>query len=319
MKLQTKVPHTKTMSPVSYDSRMLLLGSCFASNMGERFRYFKFHVLENPFGILYLPHAIANLLKRAVQETAFDTSEFFEYNGGWHSFEAHSEMSSLSATALQNTLNKALRDTRAELANCSHLLITLGTAWAYRHKASGALVANCHKLPQSEFIKELLPISALQSCLKEMIEEIRRINTGTEIIFTISPVRHLKDGFIGNQRSKAHLIGALHEVLEGYEDKALNYFPAYEIIMDELRDYRFYDKDLLHPNSLAADYIWEVFRECWISGEANPVMDAVQEIRKGLGHRPFNADSQAYREFRKALDVKIAALQKNYPKITFDG
>ena len=319
MKLQTRVPLTKTASPVTYNSKVLLLGSCFVTNMGARLRYFKFKTLENPFGILYHPNAILNVISRAVKSEYFNPAGLFEHNEGWHSFEVHSEMSKPSAEALENALNEALRGTRTTLMECSHLLITLGTAWGYRLKESGALVANCHKVPQSAFNKELQTMASIKSCLKAIIREIRTLNEKTQIIFTISPVRHLKDGFVGNQKSKAHLISALHEVLEESEDKALAYFPAYEIQMDELRDYRFYDSDLLHPNELAADYIWDIFKECWIADAAYPVMDTVMEIQKGLQHRPFNPDSRAHQQFRQALVARMDALRNKFPGITFES
>lgn len=319
MNLQTRVPLTKTASPVTYSSKLLLFGSCFVTNMGERLRYFKFNALENPFGILYHPHAILNLISRAVNNTYFKSTVLFEYNEAWHSFEAHSEMSKPSAETLVIALNQALENTRKSLEECSHMIITLGTAWAYRLKESGELVANCHKIPQNQFSKELLSVAAINKYLKSIIREIRSINSGSQIIFTISPVRHLKDGFIGNQRSKSHLISALHEVLDESDDKSLAYFPAYEILMDELRDYRFYDTDLLHPNIVAAEYIWEAFRECWIAADAYPVMDTIREIQKGLQHKPFNSESKAHRQFRLALEAKITALQNKYPAITFQS
>lgn len=317
MKLQTHVPLTKSPEPIRYDSRLLLLGSCFATNMGKRFRYYKFDVVQNPFGILFHPQAIRNLVHRAFHHKWYESSELFEYNESWYSYEAHSELSRPTAEALQNALNDALAKTFNVLQGCTHIVITLGTAWVYRNKVSGDIVANCHKVPQRTFSKELLSIEEISSFLEALIREVREVNPRVRFIFTISPVRHQKDGFVGNQRSKAHLISALHRVLEIFPDMGHAYFPAYEIMMDELRDYRFYETDMLHPNTLAVDYIWNAFREAWIGKEAHPIMADVADIRKALEHKPSNPGSRSYKEFRLALDAKMASLMKRQPTIKF--
>lgn len=318
MKLQTQVPVTKGPRPISYESRLLLMGSCFVTHTGRKLAYYHLDSVQNPFGILYHPLAIQNLIHRAARQIYFEESELFFHNEGWHSYEVHSELSHPSQKDLLAALNRAIRETHNALQNGTHLLITLGSAWVYRLKSNGMPVANCHKVPQREFEKQLLSIDEIAGSLRQLLAEIQALNEGLHCIFTISPVRHLKDGFSGNLRSKAHLISALFRVLEETPNpSALSYFPAYEIVMDELRDYRFYDMDLLHPNATATAYVWEKFRSAWIAEAAYPVMEEVEVVQKGLQHRPFNPDSEAYREFRTTLEAKMAYLEARYPSIRF--
>lgn len=318
MKLQTTVPLNKADNPIDYQSRLLLMGSCFVENMGNKLDYHKFQQLQNPFGILFHPLAIENLVHRALEDRHYTETEVFEQDGIWHCFDAHSEVRAKSKEALLQNINQKLHDTRMGLQNASHIVITLGTAWVYRYNASNKIVANCHKVPQKEFSKELLAIDAVKASLENLIKMLAEVNPEAQPIFTVSPVRHLKDGFMENQQSKATLISALHKVLSPRaQSRGLDYFPAYEIMMDELRDYRFYEKDMVHPNALAVDYIWEKFKSVWISSDCYAVMEEVDSIQKGLLHRPFNPDSEAHQKFRTSLQSKITYLQERYPLMKF--
>ncbi|MGQ3087452.1 GSCFA domain-containing protein, partial [Flavobacterium sp.] len=199
-----------------------------------------------------------------------------------------------------------------------HLIITLGTAWVYRSNANGELVANCHKVPQKEFTKELLSVDAICQSLQNIIALVKVANPEAHIIFTVSPVRHIKDGFTQNQWSKANLITALQQILTtNNHQPATTYFPSYEIMMDELRDYRFYAEDMIHPNEIAISYIWERFSDAFITPEALATMKLADNIQKGLQHRPFNADSAQHRDFLSKLNDKITALQQQHPHIRF--
>ncbi|WP_293304561.1 GSCFA domain-containing protein [Allomuricauda sp.] len=319
MKLQTIVPLQKAEQPIDYSSKMLLLGSCFVENMGERLDYYKFRSLQNPFGILFHPLALENLMERALGDKTYQEDEVFEQNGIWHCFDAHSDLNAHSREALLNHLNQRLQETKAELENTTHMIITLGTAWVYKNIASRKVVANCHKVPQKEFVKRLLTPEEIQSSLARLVDLVQQVNPKANLIFTVSPVRHLKDGFVENQQSKSHLITALHSVLSSRaQSRDVSYFPAYEIMMDELRDYRFYGKDLVHPNELAVEYIWEKFKDTWISPDCYSVMDEVDSVQKGLQHRPFNPDSEAHQTFRKSLRTKITYLQERYPFMKFE-
>lgn len=319
MELQTKIPLTTIDNPIDYQSKLVLLGSCFVENMGAKLDYFKFRRFQNPFGILFHPLAIENLVRRTIEKESYQSDEVFEQDGIWRCFDAHSDLRSASSEELLHLLNQRLEQTRTSLETSSHIIITLGTAWVYEHQASGKVVANCHKVPQKEFAKKLLSPAEIESSLQNVIALIQKVNPNAHIIFTISPVRHLKDGFVENQRSKAHLITAIHSVLSSRaQSRELAYFPSYEIMMDELRDYRFYGKDMVHPNPLAIDYIWERFKSVWISENASAVMDEVDAVQKGLLHRPFNPDSEAHQKFKTSLRAKITYLQERFPFMKFE-
>ena len=315
MELQTRIALTPSDNPIDYQSKLVLLGSCFVENVGAKLDYFKFQQTQNPFGILFHPLAIENLVQRAIEEKTYQQEEIFEQDGIWRCFDAHSDLRSDNPEALLHLLNQCLKDTKKWLETSSHIIITLGTAWVYKYNSSGKTVANCHKVPQKQFTKRLLSVTEIEASLDQMVKLIQKVNPKAQIIFTISPVRHLKDGFIENQRSKAQLITALHQIINGHN---VPYFPSYEIMMDELRDYRFYGTDMVHPNQLAVDYIWERFRSAWISQNAYPVIDEVDAVQKGLLHRPFNPDSEAHQKFKTSLSNKITYLQERYPFMKFE-
>ncbi|MBA80448.1 MULTISPECIES: GSCFA domain-containing protein [unclassified Leeuwenhoekiella] len=315
MNLQTTIPLQPSANQLDYDSQVLLVGSCFVEHIGAKLEYFKFQNLVNPFGILFHPEAIARFFEAVATQKQFTEADFEEINGSFVSFDAHSKLSATSAKAAAEQLNAAQGEAYDQLLNASHIFITLGTAWGYRHKEQGKIVANCHKIPQKEFQKELTSITELEASLHRILSTVESLNSKASVIFTVSPVRHLKDGFVENQRSKAHLIAAVHSILA--KNKRVEYFPSYEIMMDELRDYRFYDWDLIHPNALAVDYIWERFLAVYLSPQAKKTMDQVEEIQRGLAHKAFNPDSAAHQQFLQKLDEKIKALQAEEPHIRF--
>ena len=319
MKLQTKIQLHPEQNQIDYESQLLILGSCFAENMGKKLDYFKFQSLQNPFGIFFHPLAIEKLISKAVHKEPYLEEDCFFLNEQWHCFDAHSNLSNPSKEKLLEKLNSGLEKTHQQLFKSTHIIITLGTAWVYRKNKSNQVVANCHKLPQQKFSKELLSVDAIQQSLVSTIESIQSINRNAQLVFTVSPVRHLKDGFVENQRSKAHLIAAIHSMMSPEtQSRGLSYFESYEIMMDELRDYRFYDADMVHPNQVAIDYIWEKFRAVWISPNAHSVMEKVAAVQKGLQHLTFNPESEQYRTFRTSLEKKITYLQKEYPHMKFD-
>lgn len=316
MKLQTNIPLEKqSLNLIDYQSKVLLLGSCFVENIGDKFDYFKFQSFQNPFGILYHAKAIENLILNAINEKEYDDSDVFHHNERWHCFDAHSDLSSSSKEELLHNLNKAVKQTNKQINQSTHIIITLGTAWAYRYIETDTIVANCHKIPQKKFLKQIQSVKTIIESLEAIIELIKSVNPETSILFTVSPVRHIKDGFVENTQSKSHLISAIHQVVE--PGKNIHYFPSYEIMMDELRDYRFYSEDMLHPNKTAVDYIWERFQKVWISSESIQTMEEVDTIQKGIGHKAFNPESEQYQEFVQKLEVKKSKLQSQYPHIVF--
>ncbi|MBW2962371.1 GSCFA domain-containing protein [Mesonia aestuariivivens] len=315
MQLQTQLNVPQQQPQIDYTSRVLLLGSCFAENIGEKFAYYQFQQLQNPLGILFHPFAIENFLKRVANQEKFTAKAIFQHQEIYSCFEAHSRLNALSENELLNDLNTALEETFHFLKTTSHVIITLGTSWIYKHIEQNKYVANCHKIPQKNFNKELSSVTELEKSLQKSVAYIQEINADSQFVFTISPVRHLKDGFIENQRSKSHLIAALHQVLEN--KKRLAYFPSYEIMMDELRDYRFYTSDLLHPNNTAIDYIWERFQASWMAEECLPTMKKVQQIRQGLSHRPFNPKSESHQKFQQKLQQQTKEIQQSFPFMEF--
>lgn len=316
MNLQTKIPLEKQpYNQIDYQSKLLLFGSCFVENIGTKLNYFKFQSLQNPFGILFHPLAIENLITNAINEKVYTEEDIFFHNEQWLCFEAHSKLSATSKKELLQMLNKQVKKTNQQIQESTHIIITLGTAWAYRHVESDVIVANCHKVSQKKFLKELLSVDEITESLESIVELIRTVNKTATIIFTVSPVRHLKDGFIENTQSKAHLISALHQIAE--PKKNIHYFSSYELMMDELRDYRFYAEDMIHPNQTAINYIWEKFKEVWISPEVSKTIDDIDTIQKGLKHKPFNPNSEAHQLFLQKLNEKQKNLQSIFPHILF--
>ncbi len=315
MKLLSEISLNPQTPSISYESQLVLLGSCFAEHLASKLTYYKFQTTSNPFGILFSPVAIENLLYRSLERQRYTENELFYLNGLWHCFDAHSNLSRPGNREALDALNKALDSTHEQVLEASHIIITLGTAWIYRHVESNHLVANCHKVPQKEFTKELLSVKEIRSALRNILKLLQAANSGLTVIFTVSPVRHLKDGFVENNRSKAHLISAIHSLVDG---KAVKYFPSYELVMDELRDYRYYARDMVHPNELAVDYVWERFKEVWIDVHSLPIMEAVAQVQKGLEHRPIHPGSENHKEFIQNLELKIADLKSDYPHMDFE-
>jgi hypothetical protein len=315
MNFTTKIPIFKYHNPIDYNSKILSLGSCFAENMGEKFEYFKFQNTVNPFGIIFNPISIEKLIHRAINKIEFTESDIFFHNERWHCFEVHSDLSSSSSELLLANLNKVLHSFRSQIQEATHLIFTYGTSWVYRNKVSNEIVANCHKVAQNQFDKEILSVETIEKSIKNTIDLVKKINPNCNFIFTISPVRHIKDGFVENQRSKAHLITALHS--SNFQLPTSSYFPSYEILMDELRDYRFYADDMLHPSQAAIDYIWIKFFENYVDEKEFATMQQVCDIQKALHHKPFNPNSESHQKFLKNLNQKITTLASKYPTIQF--
>ena len=316
MQFRTKIPLTPKDPKIDYRSKILMIGSCFVENIGDKLDYYKLQNLRNPFGILFHPGAIENFISRAINDNTYSSEAIFCHNERWHCFEAHSVLSDSNPDELLKNLNQNLQLTRNYLTEATHVIITLGTAWVYKNIETRELVANCHKLPQKNFSKELLSVEEIEGSLNSLISAINTINPDLTIIFTVSPVRHLKDGFVENQQSKSHLIAALQQVISE-KNSFVHYFPAYEIMMDELRDYRFYAEDMLHPNAIAITYIWEKFVEVWFSSETVSILKQVEAIQKSLAHRPFDEHSISYQDFSQKLQHKIEELKKNVPNLDF--
>ena len=316
MNFRTQIPIPQNLNPIDYNSKIVSLGSCFAVNMAEKFEYYKFQNSVNPFGIIFNPVSIEKLIYRIVNQVFFTEKDIFFHNERWHCFEVHSDLSNANKEEFLENLNVILKRSLIQLFQASHVIITFGTSWVYRNFESKAIVANCHKLPQNQFQKEILSVETIGNSIKNTIDLIQKINPDCNFIFTVSPVRHLKDGFVENQRSKSHLITAIHDTIKP-QLPAINYFPSYEIMMDELRDYRFYAEDMLHPSAVAIDYIWSKFKESTIAETDFPVMEQVDSIQKSLSHKPFNPNSESHLKFESKLKQKMTNLQFQYSFMKF--
>lgn len=322
MNFTTQIQIPKNPQPITYQSCVMSWGSCFAENMGAKFEYYKFKTSTNPFGIVFNPVSIEKLLNRVVHKIEFTEKDIFFYNEQWHCYEVHSLLSNSNKQAFLDDLNKLILQTFDYLLETSHLIITYGTSWVYRNAESNQVVANCHKVPQKHFLKELLSVETIQKSIENTVKLIELINPTCNFIFTISPVRHLKDGFVENQRSKAHLITALHESVQHIntingKQLTVNYFPSYEIVLDELRDYRFYGLDMLHPSTIAIDYIWDKFKTSTISDDNFSIMEEVERIQKMMAHKPFDTTSDSYKKMLKTIEFKKERLLIKNSSIRF--
>ena len=270
------------------NSEIFLMGSCFTEHIGTKLNNAGFKTFVNPFGILFNPVSITNAIKRIVNKQVYSIGELIKnQEGRYCSFDHHGFFSNIDKDKTIDEINVALLEAHENLKKTECIIITLGSAWIYRHIGLNKLVANCHKLPNTEFEKQLLSVDKLVDSIKEAIVHIRTINPNSKIIFTISPVKHLRDGIVENQQSKASLIMALGECLKA-KDENLYYFPAYEIVTDELRDYRFFEADHCHPNQLAIDYVWERFTETCFSPKAiEKALDA-EKLNKALAHKTLH-------------------------------
>ena len=315
MNLQTKIILKKeTKNRINYNSKLVLLGSCFSKNIGNKLTYFKFQTHQNPFGILFHPKAIENLITNAINEKEYVSKDLIFQDERWHSFDAHSNLSSSNQEILLKKLNSSVQATNKKLKKATHIIITLGTSWVYRSIETDAVVANCHKIPQKKFSKELLSIVEINKSLKTIISLLKSINKDINVLFTVSPIRHLKDGFIENTQSKSHLIAAIHNIVDC---KNVSYFPSYEIMMDELRDYRFYSEDMIHPNKIAINYIWEKFNETWFEENTGSIMKEIELIQKGMAHKPFDKNSEKHQNFLQNLESKKEKIRTQFPFINF--
>lgn len=315
MKFTTPVSIVPQEPKIDHHSKIFLAGSCFVENIGDKFDYFKLTNKRNPLGILFHPFGLRELVTRAVSGFKFKAEDTFFHNERWHCFDAHSSLSNPSQEKLISRLNEELEQTRTFLQVASHVIFTLGTSWIYRRAENNEPVANCHKLPQVNFNKELSQIAELEDALTQMVGQIKKLNPSVQIIFTISPVRHIKDGLVENQLSKSLLFVAVHNTVILHN--LTTYFPSYEIIMDELRDYRFYAEDMLHPGKVGIDFIWEKFVQTWFTSDAELLLKEIDNIQKGLAHRPFQKDSSSHQKFLTDLERKITNVKARYPHLKF--
>lgn len=309
----TNIQFTPQSFPIDYHSKTLFLGSCFATNMASKFTYYALPHTHNPFGVLFNPLAIETLIQRAINKAFFTAADLQNQEDIWFSFEAHSSCNALSQKQLLVNLNTALEQLHEAINQATHVVITLGTAWLYRHIASNTVVANCHKVPNKQFVKELMTPCQVSESVDAMVQLVQSANPMTAVIWTVSPVRHIKDGIVENSRSKANLISGLQEQIS--TKNKVFYFPSYELLMDELRDYRYYEADLIHPNQQAIDYVWERFKLSWIHTDCYKILDEIGSLSASINHRPLLPGSNASRVFEAKLKSRLEAFKVRYPHI----
>ena len=292
---------------ITYQSVITAIGSCFTQHIGAWMENVKFNCKTNPFGILFHPIAIANCIERIVHQKEYTEEEVQFNNELYCSFDHHSSFNHPDKATFLHNVNSRLIEFKNHLEQSDSIIITLGTAWAYRHLNSGKIVANCHKINANQFTKELLSMEQVVDALQSTYALLNKSNV--RFVFTVSPVRHLKDGFVENQLSKSILITAIHEFMKDKQN--CYYFPAYEIMMDDLRDYRFYSEDMLHPNAQAINYIKEKFATTFIPEKDRNLIEQVEKVRRDMAHRPFHQNSIAYEKFQDNLKKSINILEEN--------
>lgn len=314
MEFRTTVELPVKQTIIQHSDKIMLMGSCFAENIGKMFIENKFVCTLNPYGILYNPMSIACALDELLRKKSYTERDpaLVEYNG-WHSLHHHGAFSAQTRRECVQNINEKLKQTYMDFFQTDVLLITWGTAWIYKWGLTGEIVANCHKIPASSFVRERLDVHGIVQTYESLVLRLlTEVNPELKIIFTVSPVRHAKDGFHENQLSKSILLLAIESLQKKFPG-TVSYFPSYEIMMDELRDYRFYADDMLHPSQLAQTYIWQRFDECCFSDECRRIIGQWNEIKKGLSHRPFHPESPEYREFLCQIVLKMTQLKEKYP------
>ncbi len=302
---------------ISYQSKLFFMGSCFADYMGKKMKELRFPVCHNPFGVLYNPMSIAGNLELIINKKQFTGDDISFYNELWFSYAHYTLFSHPDKKTCLANINSSFAEARKYVTQAKFFFITLGTSWVYRLKETGKVVANCHKQPASFFERSFLSTEQSYEALRQCIERIQEVNSDAKFIFTVSPIRHWKDGAVGNQRSKAALILTIKMLQE--LNSNIYYFPAYEIFMDELRDYRFYASDMLHPSDFAQLYTWNRFSEYFILAKDMEIMRDVERILISVKHKPLFPNTKAYVNFRQSIIDKIKTLSDTYTFLDLKG
>jgi len=311
----TTVNIDKFPKQIEHKDSILTIGSCFAENIGSYFTNYKFHLIVNPFGVLYNSTSIKNSIQLAVEKRKFTKDDLIFDQDEWHSFFHHSDFSHHDPNEVTQKINITSQEVNEFLTEVDWIIISLGTSFVYRHKEDNLVVSNCHKIPQKEFYKEFLSVEENILNINSIIKLIRENSSKTKFILTVSPIRHWKDGAHQNQLSKAGLHLAVKKVIESTKD--VFYFPSYEIVIDELRDYRFYAKDMLHPNELAVEYIWDKFSEYCLSSSCQNLISEISKITQASKHRVRNPKSKKNKEFAISNISRIKKLKEAYPYLNF--
>ena len=318
MQFQLPIQIKSPEKQVNYRDKILLIGSCFTEHIGNSLSELKFSVLQNPNGILFDPRSVCSSLLSYIENKKYGKEDLFMLNEVWNSWEHHSRFSNINADECLRNINESQQQAHNFLEDADWLIITLGSSFSYRltnEATTGGLkndegVANCHRAPSQWFNKHLLAIDETISLLGDIYHRLKQFNHKLKIIFTISPVRHIRDGVIENNRSKARLIESVHHMVNKYP--GLYYFPAYELVIDVLRDYRFYDVDMVHPNYPATEFVMEKFKEGFIDEQSRQLMEEIKKIVIARKHKPFQPGTNAHKTFLKTHLEKTKELQSKF-------
>lgn len=307
---RTIIEPEESKSRITYQTPVLFLGSCFTENIGIKMHELKFPVNVNPFGVLYNPVSVRHALEILLDHRDFNENDLNYHNNQWFSFYHDTEFSNTDKQTCLEKINATVNEARKHLQEVKYLVITFGTAWVYEYIKTEKVVSNCHKIPAKEFRRYKLGVEDIFVNWAKLINRIEEVNKDLKIIFTVSPVRHWKDGAVENQLSKSTLLLGIHQLKKIFEN--IEYFPAYEIMMDDLRDYRFYADDMLHPSKVAIDYIWEQFSKTYFEKHTVEISNEIEKILLAKNHRPFNPHIDSHRKFKENQLKKIKDLSKKY-------
>ncbi|MEM8890655.1 MAG: GSCFA domain-containing protein [Bacteroidota bacterium] len=306
MKFRTELPHKASSLKIDHQHKILSLGSCFADRIGHRMRKNKFPIRINPLGISYNPISLSRTLRWMMGKAELDEIRYHEQRGQYFSFDLHSSWAKVDKTELEKSLSDMRQSLASYLQDIDLLILTFGTARVYRLGESQRIVANNYAFPSDRFQRELLSLDEMKASYEDLIQELKAYNPDLQILLTVSPIRHVRDGLDENSISKSLLRILCHQLEES--QSFIHYFPAYEIMLDDLRDYRFYEADLIHPNEQAETYIWEAFCKRYLNAESLDLLEKIAAIHRDLAHKAFRPDSEAHQKFLQKLEEKIAAM-----------
>ena len=293
MIFRTEITPLKSKQNIDHKDKIMLIGSCFTQNIGERLINSGFQTSINPFGIIYNSFTISECLNYVLGNKPFTIDDLIE-NNGWYSYSHHGSFKGNSPEDALDIINREIAQSHKFIKETKYLIITLGSSWIYTHNKTNRIMGNCHKIPSTEFTKSLLSIEKTIEVLSESLDKFLKTTNqnNPKIIFTISPIRHIKDGYRENQLSKSMLHVAVEELLK--QNPKIDYFPSYELMMDDLRDYRFYESDMLHPTPQAVDYIWQKFSQTYFSYDTISLCKEFEKLHKLKHHRPFDITTKDY-------------------------
>jgi hypothetical protein len=316
MKLRTTLDPIKSSDRISYSSPVMMVGSCFADEVGNMFHKGRIPVMINPFGVLYNPYSVANELEAIIGNREFRPEDLYRFEERYLSFDHDTGFTSSDLEKGLKQINSTTSSANQFLKSAKYLFITFGTARIYKLSEGGRVVANCHKMPASTFDRDLLSVDDIVARWSKLINKILDFNSEIKIYFTISPVRHWKDGAHGNQISKSILLLAVERLIT--ESTFCNYFPSYELVLDDLRDYRFYKEDMLHPDKVAVDYIWNYLTDTFFDSETTKIYNKVIKITSSVSHRIIGDNKKEQKQFGESMLKKIAVFKASYPSIDLE-